>query len=162
MSDEQQGKSGAVTVPPPDGAEDPYSASTRVGQAPLDLLALVRAAEESAGKLEAASKAPSDPPAVAPAARATPVAPAPKIEEPKVEEPKVVEAKVEPPAKKPSVPAPAKEEPRASRKPEAAPIATPSRAPSAQRAPESDGLPPIPAILLVLGAIALALAAIVR
>src|SRR3954469_13718894 len=102
MSDEQQSKGGgAVTVPPPEGAEDPYSASTRVGQAPLDLLALVRAAEESAGKLEAAAKAPSDHPAVGETGA--------KVEEPapavvKVEPAAAKKASEPPPPKKPSEP----------------------------------------------------------
>lgn len=47
MSDEEDRKrsDATVTVPPPEGEDDIYEASTKVGQASPELLALVRAAE---------------------------------------------------------------------------------------------------------------------
>jgi len=48
MSDDDEPKGpGIDTRPPPPGEEDLYSASTVVGQASAELLALVRAAEQA-------------------------------------------------------------------------------------------------------------------
>lgn len=55
-------KPGAVTLPPPEGDEDPYSAATKVGKASEELLALVRAAEETATSQHAQAQASERPP----------------------------------------------------------------------------------------------------
>ena len=56
MSDQDPKRPGIATVPPPPGEEDLYSASTVVGQASAELLALVRAAEEGNADAKSAEK----------------------------------------------------------------------------------------------------------
>jgi hypothetical protein len=58
MSDETP-KRMYSTVPPPDGAEDLYSASTVVGQASAELLALVRAATEEGESKKSSTTVPA-------------------------------------------------------------------------------------------------------
>jgi hypothetical protein len=153
MSEEDPKRYQVPTVPPPPGEEDAYSASTVVGQASAELLALIRSEED--GKI--ASKPPAKPVKEA-------------AVEPKVEASKVEASKVEPSAERvaPTGPPQKPVVVRSSDAPPAAPARPRTPAPRhvAHVAPESaepgGGLHPALAIALVFAAVAGVLAALVR
>lgn len=167
MSEEEDRKrsDATATVPPPEGEDDIYEASTKIGQASPELLALVRAAE-------VAGSGPSDSVEAADTKlEAMKEAAALAAKEAAAHE--VVRRSLPPGARGSVAPAKPKES--------AAPVAEPAReaAPAKRRAEQETtkrravteplrsahgggGLPPAIAIALVFIAAALALAAIVR
>ncbi|MBX3189874.1 MAG: hypothetical protein KF819_22805 [Labilithrix sp.] len=160
MSDEDA-KSENPTVPPPPGEDDAYSASTVVGQASAELLALIRTAEDAAvskdgaetarGEDDADALLASARAASANAAAARKAAAGARASSPPSAEAAARVAPTGPPSK-----------PFVVRTSDAPPVSTPAPAPSAAAVDGAPGLPPAAGIVLLFAAAAGVLAALVR
>jgi hypothetical protein len=130
------------TVPPPPGAADPYSADTRVGEAPAALLAMVREAEQVKSTVPRSSDEPKPTPETQ------------KMSDDKSE--KTAGEPAKPPKSTPPPPKPADAKAAAAAAPKAA---APKPAKAADPPPEAPSSPASAIItLFVLIAAALALA----
>lgn len=154
MTDDDQNQSQTATLPPPDGEEDLYSASTAVGPASEELLALVRAAEGGT-KSEKGDKAPP-----AKDAKSAGVPDPPKPAAGKAESAKPASA-----APKPASAAP---KPLPKLSPDEPTVASETTArrrvasPAHEQRQAAPGLPPFISIVLVFLAAVLTLAALIR
>jgi hypothetical protein len=143
IEDEEPKRNQTSTVPPPEGEDDLYNASTKIGQASDELLALVRATHGDIARLAPGTDGEEEQTKVAPMPIPLPVDSA--------------GAKALSPA---SAPAPAAEAKAAARE-----VTSRRRSPHAVKAPlrtTNTGMPPVASIALLFGAAAALLAVLVR